>query len=144
MFGPYVILSRSHLFFHHMAWARETRPVNPAHSWLSIEGRARIRGIIEERIPQWRSGPRDFQVDCWAHLLEKIPVVLIAPTGGGKTAAFYGPILIYQHLLQNPVPGIPTPPPHPIALIITPLIELGNNHVSLLSVKIEITDLGEL
>ncbi|KAF8237593.1 hypothetical protein L208DRAFT_1042948, partial [Tricholoma matsutake] len=62
-------------------------------------------------------------------------------TGGGKTAAFYGPIQIYQHLLQTLVPGILTPPHHPIALIITPLIELGNNHVSLLSVKIEITDL---
>ncbi|KAF8235353.1 hypothetical protein L208DRAFT_1257605, partial [Tricholoma matsutake] len=39
-------------------------------------------------------GPQDFQVDCWAHILEKIPVILIAPTRGGKPAAFHGPILI--------------------------------------------------
>ena len=102
-----------------MAEAGETRPVNLAHSWLSIEGRARMRGVIEERIPQWRSGPRNFQVGCWAHLLEKIPVVLIAPTGGGKTAAFYGPISIYFKTLFLAF-LLPHLIPLSIALIMTP------------------------
>jgi hypothetical protein len=42
----------------------------------------------------------------------------------------YVPLLVMEHLLQNPVAGIPQPPSHPIALIVTPLIELGNNHAS--------------
>ncbi|KIL65291.1 hypothetical protein M378DRAFT_24106 [Amanita muscaria Koide BX008] len=83
---------------------------------------------MEGQIPQWPNGPRHFQVDCWVHTLEKSPVILIAPTGGGKTAAFFGPVLILQHLLQHRHPGIPQPPPRPTALIVTLLIELGNNH----------------
>lgn len=108
----------------------QTRPEAPApFSWLSVEGRTRIRGIIEEQVPQWRNGPRPHQVESWAHTLEKKSLMLIASTGSGKTAAFYGPIIIMHHLLKTPVPGIPTPPKKPMALIVTPLIELGNNHV---------------
>ncbi|KAF8238027.1 hypothetical protein L208DRAFT_1388258 [Tricholoma matsutake] len=61
------------------------------HSWRSMEGRVRIRGIIEQCVPQWTN--------------------------------------VMEHLLGNPIAGIPQPPSHPIALIVTPLIELGNNHV---------------
>ncbi|KAF8234196.1 hypothetical protein L208DRAFT_1394372 [Tricholoma matsutake] len=32
-------------------------------------------------------------------------------TGSGKTAAFYAPLLVMEHLLQNPVAGIPQLPP---------------------------------
>jgi superfamily II DNA/RNA helicase len=63
---------------------------------------------------------------------------IIAPTGSGKTTAFYAPLLAIEHLLWNPVAGIPQPPSHPIALIVTPFIELGNNHVSFLLFKIRI------
>ncbi|KAF8240252.1 hypothetical protein L208DRAFT_1234056 [Tricholoma matsutake] len=76
---------------------------------------------------QW---PHSYRLKSWAHTLDKISLVLIASTGSGKTAAFYAPLLVMEHLLQNPVAGIPQPPSHPIALIVTPLIELGNNHVS--------------
>ena len=34
-----------------------------------------------------------------------------------------------QDLIRNPRPHIPQPPKNPIALVVTPLIELGNNHV---------------
>ncbi|KAF8240405.1 hypothetical protein L208DRAFT_748634 [Tricholoma matsutake] len=64
-----------------------------------------------------------------AHTLDKISLVLITSTGSGKTAAFYALLLVMEHLLQNPVDGIPQPPSNPVALIVTPLIELGNNHV---------------
>ena len=106
------------------------RPEPEPHSWRSMEGRTRIRGIIEQRVPQWTNGPRSYQLESWAHTLDKISLVLIAPTGSGKTAAFYAPLLVMEHLLQNPVARIPKPPSHPIALIVTPLIELGNNHAS--------------
>ena len=100
-------------------------------SWTTPEGRTVAREIIEQRIPQWPSGARPFQLDCWVQTLARKPVVLIASTGGGKTAAFFGPIIIMQDLVRNPRHNIPPPPQNPIALVITPLIELGNNHVSL-------------
>jgi ATP-dependent helicase YprA (DUF1998 family) len=79
----------------------------PAFSWRTVKGRARVRGIIEERVPQWPSGPRDYQLNAWVQTLDNIPLILIASTGAGKTAAFYGPILVMQHLLTHPVEGIP-------------------------------------
>ncbi|KAF9482610.1 hypothetical protein BDN70DRAFT_770432, partial [Pholiota conissans] len=97
--------------------------------WTSTLGRTIIREIIEARIPQWPNGPHDSQVDCWAHSLQGIPTLLIASTGWGKTAAFFGPILVLQHLLQHPNPAIPNVPTKPVALVVTPLIELGNAHV---------------
>ncbi|KAG6887536.1 hypothetical protein C0992_011877 [Termitomyces sp. T32_za158] len=83
---------------------------------------------MEQLVPEWRNGPRDFQVDVWAHILDKIPVLLVTHTGGGKTASFWGPICILQHLLKHPVPSMAKPPKSPVGIIITPLVELGNNH----------------
>lgn len=99
-------------------------------SWTSLEGRTVIREIIEEHIPQWRSGPRPAQLDCWSHTLAGIPTILIASTGWGKTTAFFVPVLVLQHLLKHPKPQISRPSSHPVALVVTPLIELGNAHVS--------------
>ena len=48
----------------------------------------------------------------------------------GKTTAFFVPILVLQHLLKYPKPQIPKPPQRPVALVVTPLIELGKAHVS--------------
>jgi superfamily II DNA/RNA helicase len=89
-----------------------------------------IHRIIEQCVPQWTHGPCSYQPESWAHTLDKISLILIAPTGSSKTTAFYAPLLVMEHLLGNPIAGIPQPPSHPIALIVTPLIELGNNHVS--------------
>ncbi|KIM38543.1 hypothetical protein M413DRAFT_75866 [Hebeloma cylindrosporum] len=105
-------------------------------SWTSLEGRTVIREIIEARIPQWTTEPRPAQLECWSHTLAGIPTILIALTGWGKTTAFFVPILVLQHLLKYPKPRIPQPPPHPVALVVTPLIELGNAHA------IEITTFG--
>lgn len=100
-------------------------------SWTTLEGRTVAREIIEKCIPQWQSGPQPFQLGCWVQTLARKPVVLVASTGGRKTAAFFGPILIMQDLIRNPRPHIPQPPINPIALVVTPLIELGNSHVRL-------------
>ncbi|KAF8223738.1 hypothetical protein L208DRAFT_1411437 [Tricholoma matsutake] len=96
-----------------------------------MEWHAQIHRIIEQCIPQWTNGPRSYQLESWAHTIDKISLVLIAPTGSGKTTACHAPLLVMEHLLGNPVAGMPQPPSHPIALIVTPLIEHGNNHVSL-------------
>lgn len=99
-------------------------------SWTSLEGRTVIREIVEERIQQWRTGPRLSQIDCWSKSLAGVPTILIASTGWGKTTAFFVPILVLQHLSNHPKPRIPRPPSCPVALVVTPLIELGNAHVS--------------
>ena len=98
-------------------------------SWLSLHGKTLIREIIQQRLPQWSNGPRDSQVEYWAHNLERIPTILIASTGWGKTAAFFGAVMVLQYLNHTPPLGVPKLPPKPIALVVTPLIELGNAHV---------------
>ncbi|KAJ3515927.1 hypothetical protein NLJ89_g1461 [Agrocybe chaxingu] len=95
----------------------------PPFSWTSIEGRAVIREVVEQQIPQWGNGPRDVQLDCWAGILARTPTVLIASTGWGKTSVFFVPIIILRHLLEHPRPRIAPPPPLPVALLVTPLIE---------------------
>ena len=98
-------------------------------SWLSPQGKTLIRNIIQQWLPQWSNGPRDSQVECWAHNLERIPTILIASTGWGKTAAFFGAVMVLQYLNHTRPQGVPKPPPKPVALVVTPLIELGNAHV---------------
>jgi hypothetical protein len=95
-------------------------------SWLSPQGKTLIREIIQQRLPQWSNGPRDSQVECWAHNLERIPTI---STGWGKTAAFFGAVMVLQYLNHTRPEGLPKPPPKPVALVVTPLIELGKAHV---------------
>jgi len=102
----------------------------PPFSWTSLEGRTIVREIIEARLPQWQNGPKATQVRCWSYTLEKIPTILVASTGWGKTSAFYGPLSVQQNLRQYPRPNVPQPPKKLVALVVTPLIELGNAHVS--------------
>lgn len=108
-------------------------------AWTSNEGKAKIREIITQRLPQWSTGPRDSQVDCWAQNLMHVPTILVASTGWGKTAAFFGAILVLQYLqepanrqITDEIKLLP-PPAKPVALIVTPLIELGYAHVRLWS-----------
>ncbi|KAH7922132.1 hypothetical protein BV22DRAFT_1017914, partial [Leucogyrophana mollusca] len=89
---------------------------NPA--WLTDERHALIRGIIEGRVEQWHNGPRKFQVESWARTLAGISQLLVIPTGGGKTALFYGPLLVVQHLREQPRPEIGPLPEKPVILIV--------------------------
>jgi hypothetical protein len=63
-------------------------------SWLSPQGKTLIRDIIQQRLPQWSNGPRDSQLECWAHNLEQIPTILIASTGWGITAEFFCAVMV--------------------------------------------------
>jgi len=98
-------------------------------SWNSVDGRKIIREIVLKEVPQWEKGPRDEQIECWSYALAGLPTVLIASTGWGKTSAFFVPILILRNLIQHPRRGVPKPPARPVALVVTPLVELGNAHV---------------
>jgi len=99
-------------------------------SWTSLKGHTVVCEILEECIPQWTNGPQPAQLDCWSQSLAGRPTILIASTGWGKMTAFFVPSLILQHLVNHPKPQIPQPPSSPVALVVTPLIELRNAHVS--------------
>ncbi|KAI0054891.1 hypothetical protein BV25DRAFT_1843340 [Artomyces pyxidatus] len=65
--------------------------------------------------------------------LQGISQINIVPCAGRKTALFYGPILIIQHLVKEGIPfkvrGRP-PPKKPVMLVVGPLVELQNSQVS--------------
>jgi hypothetical protein len=66
-----------------------------------MEGRARIRGIIELRVPQWTNGPRSYQLESWAQTLDKISLVLIASTGSHLACAHvFGPPFDFSDALN--------------------------------------------
>jgi len=121
------------LFFEHhvisMLATVCTRPPDK-FSWTLLKGRTVICEILKEHIPQWTNRPQPAQLDCWSQSLSGQPMILIASTGWGKMTAFFVPILILQHLVNHPKPQIPQPPSSPVALVVTPLIELRNAHVS--------------
>lgn len=102
----------------------------PLVKWTSNEGHEKIRSIIQEVIPQWTDSPRDYQVDSWARTLDSIDQLAIIYTSAGKTTLFYVPVLIMQYVNKNPEKKFALFPRTPVALVIVPLIELGNNHVS--------------
>ncbi|KII85949.1 hypothetical protein PLICRDRAFT_65078, partial [Plicaturopsis crispa FD-325 SS-3] len=102
--------------------------------WLRPERQDLIRSIFRERIPQWTHGPRDFQIEAWGHILNGTPLLAVVATGGGKTALYYGPIIIYHYLFHHPslldVAAQRILPRKPVAIVVSPLIELGNSQVS--------------
>ncbi|KAF6763557.1 ATP-dependent DNA helicase RecQ [Ephemerocybe angulata] len=78
---------------------------------------------------RWPSGPRPFQVEATAHLLDNEPTLLVAATSSGKTAIFFCSLLVLRHLAKHPRPNISVRiPAKPVVLVVTPLVELGNNH----------------
>ncbi|KAF5313659.1 hypothetical protein D9611_010162 [Ephemerocybe angulata] len=101
-------------------------------SWTSDTGKALVKDILTEYIPQWPSGPHPFQVDATANLLNKAPTVLLAATSSGKTAVFFCILIVLQHLAKHPRPDIRPGswPEKPVVLVVTPLVELGNNHAN--------------
>lgn len=103
----------------------------PLIAWTSQEGKALIRNLVTQLIPQWPEGPREHQVSSWARTLARQAQFSFVATGGGKTSLFYGPVLIADYLSKYPVDGFLPLPASPIAVVVVPLIELGNNHVML-------------
>lgn len=103
----------------------------PLISWVDDpRGRELAKTIALARFPQWSQGPRDFQLDSWLRVLDGTNQLDVIATGGGKTALFYGPVAIAEYLHANPMPGVKPLPDKPLSLVVVPLIELGNNHVS--------------
>ncbi|KAH7916987.1 hypothetical protein BV22DRAFT_1027127 [Leucogyrophana mollusca] len=63
-------------------------------------------------------------------MLIGVSQLIVVPTSRGKTSLFYGPLLVVQHLLKNPRPGIGPLPQYPVIMEITPLNALGDSQAS--------------
>lgn len=98
--------------------------------WVSPQGKNAVRDIISKVVPQWPDGPRESQVSSWVRTLDCVDQLNILATGSGKSAHFYGPVLVAQYLRDHPDLRFRSLPRKPVALVVVPLIELGNNHVS--------------
>lgn len=99
---------------------------------LNSERHSLFNHIIEKCIPQWTTGPRNFQQVSWGYTMDGTNQFVAVPCGGGKTALFYVPIIIILYLIKHKVlftvAGRPAPV-SPIALVVSPLIELENSQV---------------
>ena len=125
---PHHVYERAHRLLNSMLAVVCTHPPD-SFLWTSLKGRTIIREILEERIPQWTIGPRPTQLYCWTQSLW-------AANDShrfnwlGKGDRIFVPILVLRHLVNHLKPRIPRPPSSPVALVVTPHIEMGNAHVS--------------
>ena len=96
---------------------------------MSLEVRTIIREIIEARLLQWRNCLEATQVECWSYTLEKIPTTCCIDRMGQDVSLIWSPFGSTEPSAV-PRPNVPQLPEKPVALVVTPLIELGNAHVS--------------
>ncbi|KAA1470452.1 P-loop containing nucleoside triphosphate hydrolase protein, partial [Dentipellis sp. KUC8613] len=106
--------------------------------WSSRQGLEALRGILKQALPQWPSGPHDWQLESTASILDKKNQLVVTACGDGKTAAAYLHLLVLQKLTEDPkLPRFNTEiPDKPIVLMVTPLSDLGKSQAS------EMTRLG--
>ena len=106
-------------------------PAGPERGWSTPEGHDLIRRILVDALPQWPSGPHDWQVESTAHILDNQSQLVVAACGDGKTAAAYLHLLVLQKLAADPT--LPRygkrVPERPVVLMVTPLSDLGRNQV---------------
>ncbi|KAJ3482211.1 hypothetical protein NLI96_g7121 [Meripilus lineatus] len=95
--------------------------------WTSPAGLAKLKEILLQLVPQWPSGPHDWQIESTARILDGKNQFIVIACGGGKTAVSYLPILVLQKLSRDPsIPrfGIHVPN-NPVVLFIGPLSDLS-------------------
>ncbi|KAJ7247299.1 hypothetical protein C8J57DRAFT_1016218, partial [Mycena rebaudengoi] len=61
--------------------------------WQTARGRAVIRRIVEEKIPEWEGGLHEWQLIVIAWILDGSDVLCIMATGDGKSAIFAVPMV---------------------------------------------------
>ena len=102
----------------------------PLIRWISPEGKALARDVIEENVSEWPDRLYEPQVCSLVRTLDRVSQVVRMPTGGGKTGLFAAPVLMAQYLNKHPSQQSKPIAKKPVAIVIVPLIELANNHVS--------------
>jgi hypothetical protein len=82
--------------FTYIPWAM------PIHRWTDRIGRSTIQEIVKLKIPEWKDGLRDYQLDMVASVLDGQNVLASLGTGRGKTAGYAIPVLVFREISLNP------------------------------------------
>ncbi|KAI0038275.1 P-loop containing nucleoside triphosphate hydrolase protein [Auriscalpium vulgare] len=104
----------------------------PNGCWNSLEGLSHLETILKSATPLWPNGPRAWQVQATAHVLDRRNQLVIAGCGEGKTAAMYLHVLVHQYLRDHPdVPrfGLEVHE-RPVVIDVTPLTDLAESQVA--------------
>jgi len=88
-------------------------------SWISEKRKDDVKRIISCKFPDWRNGPREYQVASWARTLAGISQVVVVPTGGGKTALLFAVIPLLEALKSERLDGVGVVPERPVVLIVS-------------------------
>ncbi|KAJ7759723.1 P-loop containing nucleoside triphosphate hydrolase protein [Mycena maculata] len=97
--------------------------------WQTESGRALIRKIVAEKIPEWKDGLHDWQVIIIAWILDGEDVLCITATGDGKSALFAVPIIVLLEVVRNPAYAAYGNRKKPVGLVIAPTKGLASNIV---------------
>ncbi|KAJ7105861.1 P-loop containing nucleoside triphosphate hydrolase protein [Mycena epipterygia] len=98
--------------------------------WQTELGRATIRRIVAEKIPQWTGGLHEWQVIIVSWILDGEDVLCITATGDGKSALFAVPIIVLLEVASNPTAYLGFGyQKKPVALVIGPTKGLVGNIV---------------
>lgn len=65
--------------------------MTPSPRWKDTEGHETIQKIVREKVPQWKDGLRDWQLNLVARILDGECILCCTATGDGKSALFGAP-----------------------------------------------------
>ena len=101
------------------------------HRWQDPIGRATIQKIIKTKIPDWKDGLHNWQLDVVCRVLDLGDVLCTTATGDGKSALFGAPMVVLLEMAKNPFmyPDLPYRKT-PLCVVITPRKGLAANIVS--------------
>ncbi|KAF8192288.1 P-loop containing nucleoside triphosphate hydrolase protein [Mycena galopus ATCC 62051] len=104
-------------------------------TWRSPEGEAALKAIVTAKIPIWKDGLREQQVQPILHILDGRDVILCTATGDGKSALFTVPIICHMAVNEAPTefPKFRGIRARPVGVVITPTKGLARNIVETLS-----------
>jgi superfamily II DNA/RNA helicase len=100
-------------------------------TWRSPEGQRALKSIVAAKIPIWKDGLRERQVQPILHILDGQDVILCTATGDGKSALFTVPIICHLAVSEAPTdfPKFRGIREQPVGVVITPTKGLARNIV---------------
>ncbi|KII90231.1 hypothetical protein PLICRDRAFT_53320 [Plicaturopsis crispa FD-325 SS-3] len=103
----------------------------PRYLWQSLLGRGTVETIVKKCIPAWSHGLRDYQLDLVTRAMDGESILAIVPTGGGKSAVYGVPLVVWLEINKNPHLYHPELPrfEKPVGLVISPTKGLSANIV---------------
>ncbi|KAF9010903.1 hypothetical protein BDZ89DRAFT_1143429 [Hymenopellis radicata] len=72
------------------------------YRWNHPHGIKTLQEIVKKKIPTWKDGLREAQLEFIPPILDNTNVLCIETTGGGKSAAFSVPIIVHNEVSANP------------------------------------------